>query len=347
MTDLLQRRRLWIAATTPLLLFLVGLLIVPHSAPPAGTAIPQYADFDFIDWELKEDRLPPLIVVGDTQATSWMERWLLRRESNPEVPSLLLKYVAEEQPGLLVLLGDLTFEAASGRAWADFDAAMKPVHRQSIPVLVAAGNHDYGFLGSTQASLEHFRRRFPQAQERHWYSRVYGSLGLIWVDTNEEHYSPEEWRQQQEWYTAELARFDTSHRVNAVLIFSHHPPYTNNTRTPDELHVQRTFVPAFKQAHKTVAFFSGHAHGYERLQKNGKWFIVSGGGGGPRVQYDPPEKKQHVDRYDYAGTTERPFHYLRLTQGVGSLQVEALGFDKGETDLRRLDRFEIAINPHR
>ena len=74
---------------------------------------------------------------------------------------------------------------------------------------------------------------------------------------------------------------DADPKVRGVLVFTHHPPYTNSTVTKDESHVQQAFVGPFVAAKKTLALLSGHAHGYEHFIEQRKHFVVSGGGGGP------------------------------------------------------------------
>jgi predicted phosphodiesterase len=46
--------------------------------------------------------------------------------------------------------------------------------------------------------------------------------------------------------------------------------------------VKTFYADPFIEYSKASFFFSGHSHSYERFQIDGKFFIVSGGGGGPR-----------------------------------------------------------------
>ncbi|MFN8370847.1 MAG: hypothetical protein U0T83_09525 [Bacteriovoracaceae bacterium] len=67
-----------------------------------------------------------------------------------------------------------------------------------------------------------------------------------------------------------------------------------------------------------MALFAGHAHGYEHFKKEGRDFIVSGGGGGPRVKLKVETKARHQDLF--SGPSPRPFNYLyvrRMNRAFG------------------------------
>lgn len=51
---------------------------------------------------------------------------------------------------------------------------------------------------------------------------------------------------------------------------------------------------------------SGHAHAYEHFVEQGVQFVVSGGGGGPRVKLREGSRARE-DRFE--GPSPRPFHY--------------------------------------
>ena len=311
----------------------------PQASPPEGVL--SYMDLSSSQWKMQQEALPPIAVLGDTQQTSWVERFILQREYNQNETRQLLRFLAEEKVGMLVLLGDLVFEGASSSEWQEFDEIMRPLQGRSIPVLTVVGNHDYGFLGSADLSLQQVAWRFPQIARKTWFARVYGNLGLVFLDSNQSQLSASQWEEQRAWFSEKLGQFDQSHEVTAVLVFCHHPPFTNNTRTPDETHIQQAFVPAFLASSKTVALLSGHAHGYERFRKEGKLFLVSGGGGGPRVRYRAQDQKQHMDLYDQNGVHPRPFHYLSISQDSSGLDFAVRGFEKRENQLRTLERFHV------
>ncbi len=103
--------------------------------------------------------------------------------------------------------------------------------------------------------------------------------------------------------------------------------------------MQRAFLPAFFAARKTLAFVTGHAHAYERFEERGRTFVVSGGGGGPRVRLLAGADARHRDLHP-AGSP-RPFHYLLVGQDPSGARVTVRGLETGDSEARVIDRFEL------
>jgi hypothetical protein len=152
-------------------------------------------------------------------------------------------------------------------------------------------------------------RRFPQLGVNRWYSRRFGHLGLIWLDSNSGEMTTAEWKTQVHWFIAEVDRFDGDPQVDAVFVFLHHAPYSNSATTPESEEIKDDVVPAFMRARKTRLLAAGHIHAYERFEKEGKVFVVTGGGGGPRVPRKDEAEWEHVDLSH--APWPRPLHYVR------------------------------------
>lgn len=274
-------------------------------------------------------------ILGDIQRTSHLEFW---RESNTEETRRLVVEIAARAPDFVVALGDLVFRGTSSRDWARVDRLLAPLVEADIPVLPILGNHEY-WLGSRTA-LRNFFERFPTLAGRHWHADTYGTLGLLFLDSNERELGGEAWREQEEWLGETLGAFDADQSIAGVLAFSHHPPYTNSTVTGDGAHVQRTFVPPFAGARKTLAMVSGHVHSLERFVRDGKTYLVAGGGGGPRVALARGDARRHADDL-FAGPAVRPFHFLVCTPADAGLQMEVVGLEKGGRTFGTLERFSL------
>lgn len=279
----------------------------------------------------------PFAVLGDTQKTSVWEKGLMGREDNVDDTFALLRGLAAEPVDFLVHLGDMVFDGSSSRHWELFDEQMAPLCARGLPVLPVLGNHEYWF--NFRKGEAHALRRFPALRQKHWYLRQNGPVALVLLNSNLGKMSEEEQVAQLGWYRRTMKELEASPGTKMILVFMHHPPYTNSTVTGDEAEVQEAFLPAFMAAKKAVALFSGHAHTYERFKKSGKHFVVSGGGGGPRVELLDKGEARHMD--SLALPDPRPFHYLILREAAGGLEVEARGFGKGEAKVRSLDRFVI------
>lgn len=270
------------------------------------------------------------VVVGDLQPTSWLE---LGREDNPEERARIVEEIAREERDFVVTLGDLVFRGDDLAEWVTLDPILASWGRV-LPIL---GNHDYGLFKGR--ALRAFDARFPELQGRRFYQARAGSLRLVFLDSNRLRMSSRTWDEQVAWYEATLAEAERDPAVSAVLVFAHHPPYTNSTVSPDDLDVRGTFVPVIHRHAKALAMFSGHVHAYERFIRGGKQFVVSGGGGGPRVQLLEKPDRRHVD--DVArGPSPRPFHYLRVTMLGARLRCEVIGFHRGEPT-HTIDTFEL------
>jgi hypothetical protein len=278
-------------------------------------------------------------ILGDLQRTSRLEFW---RESNPGESRALVAEIAARGPDFVVALGDLVFRGSSRRDWERVDALLAPLRDAAIPVLPILGNHEYWLRPGP--ALRNFFERFPALAGRHWHADTHGTLGLLFLDSNERELGGEAWREQEVWLGGTLARFDADASVAGVLAFSHHPPYTNSTVTGDGRHVQRTFVPLFGAAAKTLAMISGHVHSFERFVRDGKTYLVAGGGGGPRVALAHGEARRHADDL-FEGPAIRPFHFLECSPGEGGLEIEVVGLEKGARACASLLRFRLPWQP--
>lgn len=272
-----------------------------------------------------------IVIVGDLQRTSLLEFW---REQNDAERERIVAGITAARPDLLVLLGDLVFHGGSNAHWARFDELVAPIRDTGVSTWPVPGNHEY-WLGS---DLDSYFARFSLLDGRRWYSLTYGPLGLVFLDGNDHPLGCPGWRDQMSWLKHELTVLDSLPAIRAVLVFVHQPPYTNSSITSDEKHIQESVVPFFNAAAKTVMLASGHVHSYERFERLGRTFVVSGGGGGPRARLREGEDRPHADDL-CAGPALRDFHWLEIRIGIAGLEVTVVGLKKGRTTFYPMDRF--------
>ena len=281
--------------------------------------------------------LKSFAIIGDTQQTLLIESLLFRRERNPNEQKILIESLAMERPELLVHLGDMVAWGGNSHHWKYFDTLMEPIEAANIPVHPVFGNHDYYYpLG---VAIGHVKSRFPQFQERNWYSKTFDTLGLILLDSNPFHLGRARWDTQKRWFKDTLAHFESQPSINGVLVFGHHPPQTNSKVNHDAKYLLTGYVDEFVRSRKALAWFSGHAHGYEHFYFQGKDFLVSGGGGGPRVKYHLGKKARHPDLYK--GSEPRPLNYLTVTSEPSQIRIAARGLHKGETVAHTFDELIV------
>lgn len=263
-----------------------------------------------------------IAVVGDVQRTGLIELTTLGRTQNDLERETVLEAIAREKPDMLLMLGDQVVLGDDDNSWVYFDNIMDPIHTAGIPVRAILGNHDYEGRDHHNC-IEQFCRRFPHQRERRHGLIDLGGVALLTVDSNLDQLSRAEAEEQENDYRAMLEKLDADPSVRAVIVASHHPPYTNSDLfDKDDIRaVERVFARPFLRASKTRLYLSGHVHSYERFVIGEKTFVVSGGGGGPRREVDISAGRPYTNDA-YRGDDVRPFHYLLLKIHQDKITVE-------------------------
>ena len=281
---------------------------------------PSYAGFADI-----RDTKNRLIIVGDTQGTSHWEFW---RERNDRERKLISDEIARRKPAFVIHLGDLTTRGCSEKHWQEFDDMHKEIRKMKIPYFPILGIHE--LYGHDKKALKNYFERFPYLEKRRWYNFAWKNAGFILVDSNFSSLTKEQVEEQSKWYLSELERLNRDETVNFIIVCCHQPPFTNSQVVGPSEKVKLYFADPFLQFHKTCLFFSGHSHSYERFQRKDKYFIVSGGGGGPRHQVSTDPTKRH-DQDLYGGPDLRFFHFCEIENRDDALAIRVLRLDSDET----------------
>jgi 3',5'-cyclic AMP phosphodiesterase CpdA len=245
--------------------------------------------------------------------------------------------IAARGPAFVAHLGDITTRGGSKKQWQEFDDLSKALREKKIPYFPILGNHD--LYGNKNEALQNYCDRFPHLEQRRCYSFAWKDIGLIMVDSNFSTLIPERINEQMLWYLGELERYEKDDGVDYVIVCSHEPPFTNSRVVRPNRRVETNFVDPFLRFQKTCLFFSGHSHTYERFQNNGKFFIVSGGGGGPRhkVSMDPTNRRFH-DLFE--GPELRFFHIVEI-EVLGSTIAYKILYLKPDDTFVITDSLEI------
>ena len=277
----------------------------------------------------------PVALVGDLQRTTVWEL-MIGREQNDAERVKIIKNIAYENPGALILLGDMVSNGSDVNEWIYFKNLLEPVIKKNIPIIPVLGNHEY--WGNDSAALYNAGQVFPVLQKKHWYFITYGNIVFIILDSNKDNLTGNEWSEQIKWLENKLKYYDSDSSVKGIILCFHHPPFTNSIVTGDNINVQEAFVQPFLNSKKTIVVINGHAHTYERFLKNGKMFVVSGGGGGPRVLLKTGANI-HNDLVNLP--SPRPFNYLLLYQESAGITIVVKGLNKGSSKFYTLDDFSI------
>src|SRR5262249_33609714 len=134
-------------------------------------------------------------------------------------------------------------------------------------------------------------------REKRWYSSTVAGWGLIRRDGN----APDDGAQLA-WLKDQLEQGKTAKNV---FVFVHQPPFSLGDHCGSATS-QMAWVELFEQ-YRVRAVFAGHDHAYERMERNGVRYFVTGGGGAPLHDQHPvaqagrPAKKRYVQEYHYLG----------------------------------------------
>jgi len=286
--------------------------------------------------------------LGDLQRTSFVERFLCR-ECNDREQALLLAAIASRASSLsgLYLLGDQVFWGDRW-GWQHFDHIMAPIRETRLAVRAIAGNHDYWGWGRASPRA-HLFQRFPRLEHSAWHCDRIGRLAVVTLDSNDNQLSRSAWAEQAAWLERRLAELDGDPGCWGAVVLAHHPPFTNSPIVSGARVVRESFLRPFLAARKTLAFVTGHAHGYERFREGGKMCVVSGGGGGPRPgRLRRGARMERTDDLCGCPDDPRPLHFLALTvedssRGKAVARFVVVGLDTGDDGVRELDRWEHSM----
>ena len=274
--------------------------------------------------------------MGDTQRVLPIERLVLHRETNDAGRSAIAKALLSVNCDAIVHLGDLLGAVGSEKDWARFDRDYPPEVLSEKPFHVCRGNHDCG--GFWMGSPREYNRRYPETLAQLREVDV-GCVRLILLDTNIRALSSAQWHPQVQAFQTALGKAGSDPAIRHVLVCGHHPPFSNGRWHPPSQAVFEAFVTPFLTSTKSRAFFSGHVHGYERFAIQGRAFVVSGGGGGPRFPHLHGSQQRRATEIDLADP--HPLHYVDLTVTPDTISAKVRGLDENAGNWVELDNWTI------
>jgi len=199
--------------------------------------------------------------------------------------------------------GDLVVDGRLRDNWiAEF---FRPAQRllNHIPVFVAIGNHE------RESVLFSQYLRTPGG--RNWFSFDLCNIHMIALD------SQLSYRPGSEQYAWLIKDLDDHKEAKWKFLILHHPPYSSGNHgsdlgpdgvpREDAIRMAREVLPGLVTEYGIEASFYGHDHIYERSQRDGSYYIVSGGGGAEN-HVDGGKKSNPYRQYFYSG-----LHYCVVT----------------------------------
>lgn len=241
------------------------------------------------------------VVYGDT------------RNGGP-VGAALARLAAAEAPDLVLYTGDIVPDGSDEEGWATFFADERAL-LADVPLYPTLGNHEL----FRDAGAVHFRRFFAlpdDGRRRLYYHFRFGPAEFVVLDGNAP--SPA----QTAWLSATLDAADADH-VAHVFVLVHQPPLSLGDHcgaATDEAE----WLPLFEQ-HHVRAVFAGHDHDYERMERRGVRYFVSGGGGAPVYHEHACAALDRAAKRAYRSV----HHLLRVRVEGTNVEVTALAVADG------------------
>ncbi len=190
-----------------------------------------------------------------------------------KVYTRLMKRVLERKPHFLIHLGDM-IPIPHEKEWQAFFELSK---RVDIPFFPVAGNHD---VGTTKLGEEIYRKQFSLPEGRTYYAFRAG--GALFVILDSEKGKGRIINEQLSW----LEDILSSSKETFKLVFIHRPLFlpTDSLKTGramDKYPLDRDNLHQLFSKAKVKAVFQADDHRYDRREKEGILYLISGGGGGP------------------------------------------------------------------
>ncbi len=280
-----------------------------------------------------------MVAYGDMRFTSPS----VTSGTNPRVRKWLAERIAEVRPQVLLLTGDMPFTGADGADWQDFQDETEGWRAEHILQLPATGNHE--IRGGEKQGIANYLANFPSVEGHRYYSAVLGSVEVISMDLSEPAGIS---GAQARWFGAQLDHLPA--QIEFLFILYHLPWMADrqsqifvNLPTRDALVLRGVLEARQNRIHARVVVFNGHIHNYERFERKGVEYVITGGGG---AEPYPLFLRGRADLY--RDTAFPVFHYL--TVDVENHQVHAVMWKVKDPDAATLtveakDEFTLAALP--
>jgi acid phosphatase type 7 len=276
-----------------------------------------------------------LVAYGDTRFTDPA----VTSGTNPRVRKWLADRIADEHPDALLLTGDTPFTGSSTADWQVFETETARWREQRILQLPATGNHEV--RGDRDVGIANYLANFPAVANHRYYSALLGSVEVISMDMTlpTAASSP-----QGKWFAAQLN--NVPHQIEFLFILFHIPWVADRQSqifvgipNPESIALRDILEARLARIRAKVVVFNGHIHNYERFERRGVEYVITGGGG---AEPYPLLFRGHADLYQDTGFPV--YHYLTLE--VSNHEVHAVMWkvkdpDAGTLSVEQKDEFTI------
>jgi len=259
--------------------------------------------------------------------------------TNDKHERAVARLVASWDPAYVVATGDDYYSQAGGKGLGKYRASTGRYYGAWIPgaadttagaetnaFFPAMGNHDYAdATPSPKTYLRYFDlpgEGFASTSDNErYYDFVNGPVHFFVLNSNPQ--EPDGTRRtskQARWLKTRLASSDSAFNV----VVDHHPPYSSDVSHGSTRFMQWPFAEWGADV-----VLSGHAHTYERIERDGIVYFVNGLGGAKRYRFGKPVKGSRK----------------RFAKDWGAQKVtvaeDALDFEFYDVDGELVDRYRV------
>lgn len=253
--------------------------------------------------EIKPGADLKIVAYGDSRFTNASDT----TDASPRPRKWLVDRVAEEAPDAVFFSGDMPFHGSDPEDWRVYQQETAPWRAAHLRIFPTIGNHEV--YPNAERGLANYFANFPGLEDHRWYSVLIGTVYLIAFDSQ---WPPSPGTPQRAWLAAQLANLPST--VDFVFFLSHMPLVTDTQTqmavslpTPDQIELRSYIESEARKSHAKFVVINGHIHNYERYERNGVSYIVTGGGGAKPY---PVMVRSPDDLYHQPGFPN--FHYLVL-----------------------------------
>jgi acid phosphatase type 7 len=216
-----------------------------------------------------------IVVYGDMRFTNPSNTG----DTHPGVRKYLAQKVAEVNPDIMLITGDMPFHGSDAGDWKIYNDETAAWTQQRLRIYPTIGNHER--LPDPRRGMENYFAAYPQIDHHAWYSVQLGNIYLITLDTSS---LLNRGGVQRLWLESQLAHLPAS---ADFVFFLFHVPLVSDLQTafvlgiPDAstLDLRHELEANAARSHAKFVIFNGHIHNYERFDMNGIMHVISGGGG--------------------------------------------------------------------
>ena len=237
--------------------------------------------------------------------------------TNPRVRKWLAARIADEHPQALLLTGDMPYVGSKSSDWQVFQNETSRWRDEKILQLPTIGNHE--IRGDRVVGINNYLANFPAIDKHRYYSALLGNVEVIALDSMSSSTSTSP---QARWFEAQLSHLPQ--QVDFLFLLYHMPWMADRQSqvfvglpSPQALGLRKILEAHLDKLRAKVVVFNGHIHNYERFERRGVEYVITGGGG---AEPYPLLFRGSADLYRDPGFPV--YHYLTLE--VGNHQLHAV-----------------------